>query len=693
MGDKQAQWIWYPGDFEIWLRREVEFRRDERGVIVPPIWRVDGPYTSVRFRKTFVTDTGETVKFSADGAMRLQVNGATPDRIPEEGIWFGKGEYALTVEVHHLTRVPSLFVQGETLVSDDSWEVSQLFFSGFVKAGKAGFTDAAVPPSDFRLETMPIEPVKIEPGDRSLFLDFGRQTFGYMQLHDIEGEGKIRLVYGESEEEANDFENCETFDELVISSKKGQEAIVQHSRALRYVRISWEEGVSIDRASLLYEYLPVEYRGSFRCSNDTMNRIWDVAAYTLHLNTREFFLDGLKRDRWVWSGDAYQSYLMNYYLFFDLPTTRRTIVALRGKDPVDHHLNTILDYSLYWFMGLKDYYLYTGDLSFIREQYGRMIGLMDYCINRTNADGMLEGQPGDWVFVDWADIEKEGELAFEQMLFCLSLETVSMFAELLGEAETVVRYHFMAGQLRGHIQNIFWDEEQEAYIHRRVNGAIDSSVTRHPNMMALLFGFLDPTKKKTVKRSVMLNPAVPAITTPYMRFYELAAMCEIGEHAYVLDEMLGYWGGMLELGATSFWEEYDPHATLSEQYAMYGRKYGKSLCHAWGASPLYLTGKYFLGVTPAKPGYEEILIRPALGGLEWMEGKVPVPAGEVALYMDTTTIRVSVPAGTGRLQFRSGRSPESIGGVLYRLEPNLYELRLDKPGHEYVVYYAAEENR
>jgi hypothetical protein len=29
---------------------------------------------------------------------------------------------------------------------------------------------------------------------------------------------------------------------------------------------------------------------------------------------------------------------------------------------------------------------------------------------------------------------------------------------------------------------------------------------------------------------------------------------------------------------------------------MYGRPFGKSLCHAWGASPIYLLGKYYLGV-------------------------------------------------------------------------------------------------
>lgn len=110
---------------------------------------------------------------------------------------------------------------------------------------------------------------------------------------------------------------------------------------------------------MLYEYVPVTYRSSFQCSDPKINEIYEMSLYTLHLNTREFFLDGIKRDRWVWSGDAYQAFLMNYYSFFDLDVTRRTLVALRGKDPLTMHINTILDYSLYWFISLYDYYMYT----------------------------------------------------------------------------------------------------------------------------------------------------------------------------------------------------------------------------------------------------------------------------------------------------------------------------------------------
>jgi hypothetical protein len=64
----------------------------------------------------------------------------------------------------------------------------------------------------------------------------------------------------------------------------------------------------------------------------------------------------------------------------------------------------------------------------------------------------------------------------------------------------------------------------------------------------------------------------------------------MNEQNYVLKEMKDYWGGMLKLGATSFWEEYNPQKKGAEHYAMYGREFGKSLCHAWGASPIYLLG-------------------------------------------------------------------------------------------------------
>ncbi len=134
-----------------------------------------------------------------------------------------------------------------------------------------------------------------------------------------------------------------------------------------------------------------------------------------------------------------------------------------------------------------------------------------------------------------------------------------------------------------------------------------------------------------------------------MRFYELETLLIDGRHEQVLQEMRDYWGGMLHEGATTFWEKYNPEESGTQHLAMYGRPYGKSLCHAWGASPIYLLGKYYLGVRPTKPGYEEFEVRPSLGDLDWIEGDVPTPNGMIHVYMDRQQIKVRATEGRGWL--------------------------------------------
>ena len=139
-----------------------------------------------------------------------------------------------------------------------------------------------------------------------------------------------------------------------------------------------------------------------------------------------------------------------------------------------------------------------------------------------------------------------------------------------------------------------------------------------------------------------------------------------GLQRQVLQEMRDYWGGMLREGATSFWEKYVPTETGVQHLAMYGRPYGKSLCHAWGASPVYLLGKYYLGVRPTKPGYEEYVVEPHLGDLEWMKGDVPTPHGMIHVEMNRQQVKVKASDGQGWLVIDNQRLPiESDQEVVY----------------------------
>ncbi len=171
-----------------------------------------------------------------------------------------------------------------------------------------------------------------------------------------------------------------------------------------------------------------------------------------------------------------------------------------------------------------------------------------------------------------------------------------------------------------------------------------------------------------------------------MRFYELEALCAMGEQSYVLKEMKSYWGGMLNLGATSFWEEYNPTKSGTEHLAMYGRKFGKSLCHAWGASPIYLLGRYYLGISPTSAGYATYAIEPQLGGLQWMEGKVPTPNGEIEMYCNNKQIKITAPAGVGTLRLKSKTKPSGKNLQVTAKGENNYEIRIE-PGVDYVIGY------
>jgi len=158
-----------------------------------------------------------------------------------------------------------------------------------------------------------------------------------------------------------------------------------------------------------------------------------------------------------------------------------------------------------------------------------------------------------------------------------------------------------------------------------------------------------------------------------------------------MKEMKAYWGGMIREGATSFWEKYNPNDKGAQHLAMYGRPYGKSLCHAWGASPVYLLGKYYLGIQPTKAGYSEFEIRPDLGGLKWMEGKVPTPHGEIKLFIDHKTIKVSATEGKGYLIFQSKTNPEISGGICQKTGKNDYRILIS--GNEEVIVKYTDINR
>lgn len=659
-----ATWIWYPGDFEVWLGNQFNNRRTERGAMFPPFWKQDSHWPTVEFSTNVELAESETIHIKAEGLFNFMLDGKLQFGMPDEFL-IPAGAHRLNFKVWNQSTPPALFIKGMTIQSNSSWlatyedkiwidENGVAHGSGiYVPAAQWNFDRMDTPPSAYRLPTLRQDPIAQESIGEGMLYDFGRETFGYVRLSGLVGVAHI--YYGESREEALDKDHCETLDVVSTSQKLS-------SKAFRYVYVETADNSHYDSLSMDYEYAPYDksHSGTFACSDKLLNKIWEVGAYTMDLTTREFFLDGIKRDRWTWSGDAIQSYLMNYYLRFDTECVKRTIRQLRGKDPVTAHINTIMDYTFYWFKSILDYYQYTGDLTFISEMYPKMCTLMDYVLERTNSDGLVEGKADDWIFVDWVDfpMHKRGVLAFEQILFYKALMTMHTCATLLHQTDP---YQQLAENVICKTRQLLWDDDRQAWEHAIEEGEINHQITKFPNMFAILYDIVDDATKRNIVDSVMENNKVDPITTPYMRFYELEALCMMGRQTQVLQEIRNYWGGMLREGATSFWEKYIPSEQGTEHLAMYGRPYGKSLCHAWGASPVYLLGRYFLGIQPTQPGYATWEARPNLADLEWMEGRVPTPNGIIHIRMERHYVCIRSDEGRGRLY---------LGDRCFDIEPN-----------------------
>ena len=81
--EKKATWIWYPGDFEVWLGNIFNNRRTERGAMFPPFWKQDSHWPTVEFSKSFVLEKEETIRIAVEGQFNLMLDGKLQFGMPQ----------------------------------------------------------------------------------------------------------------------------------------------------------------------------------------------------------------------------------------------------------------------------------------------------------------------------------------------------------------------------------------------------------------------------------------------------------------------------------------------------------------------------------------------------------------------------------------------------------------------------------
>ena len=112
-------WIWYPGDYEIWLGNQMNNRRTERGAFFPPFWKTDSHYVVVEFSKQLNLSEPEEIFIAAEGKYNVKLDGKLQFGMPETML-LPAGKHNLNIKVWNQATPPTIYVKGKTVNSDST---------------------------------------------------------------------------------------------------------------------------------------------------------------------------------------------------------------------------------------------------------------------------------------------------------------------------------------------------------------------------------------------------------------------------------------------------------------------------------------------------------------------------------------------------------------------------------------------
>ena len=404
----------------------------------------------------------------------------------------------------------------------------------------------------------------------------------------------------------------------------------------RFVYIGLQKpGTELSLKSVLgaFMYRDLDYRGSFRCSDELLNRIFDVSAYTCHLCLQNYLWDGIKRDRLVWIGDSHPEMLTTQAVFGRLQVFEDSIDEARDAYPLPQWINGMPSYSLWWMIILHDQYVYTGDRDYLTANREYLTGITKQVTACVDMDGELD-LPS--YFIDWPNHNTPAEKNGVKALCAIALEKAAALLTLLGDTEDAGNADAAAKRLRA--------------------AGADCSGSKSTEAMAWLAGF--DSDEKTA--AILLDGGAKGCST-FFSYYILSALFGTGRKQEALDILKTYYGGMLDMGATTFWEDFNvdwmenstpidriPEDGKNDIHGDFGAfcyvKYRHSLCHGWSSGPAPFLLHSVLGISVDNTGEKtKVTVAPQLCGLSFAEGTYPLPdGGEIKVRAENIGGKLSV---------------------------------------------------
>jgi alpha-L-rhamnosidase len=493
----------------------------------------------------------------------------------------------------------------------------------------------------------PGTPTLVHPGAEYgtyVVIDFGKEVTGYpiIEIDGAAGGEIIDMGYGEALQNPDgevlppasditgilnpDRSGVHYADRYICRPGK-QRFETFDKRAFRYMQLdvrNLSTPIEVGPVHLNFSTYPVENRGAFSCSDTLLHRIWETGRWTVQLSMEDSYSDSPWRERAQWWGDVRIEALVSYYCFGDHLLVRqglRHIAQSQNADgltmavyPTEWTGGLLPTYTLLWVISLLDYYEYTADIEFVRELLPVIHLAMGYFDRFRNTDGLLENVP-HWLFVDWTGVETAGESASVNALYHGALLAAAALSREGGFPDQGSSYDNVADRVRSGMHAHLWNPAINLFHDSRIRGKLSARISEHANCWAIIFGVANDDMVQRIVESVFSKQLTTVrAATPYFSFYVLCALGKAGRHHEALDYIRNRWKRMLDWGATTWWETWEPKA---------------SLCHGWSSGPSYFLQAEILGIRAGAPGWNEIHVTPHPGDLAWARGRVATRHGDI----------------------------------------------------------------
>lgn len=478
----------------------------------------------------------------------------------------------------------------------------------------------------------------------AILLDFGREIQGGIRISSgmraSQQTAHLRIRFGESVSEAMsdvrpDYNKHNATNEHSLRDFTQEVpwlgSVETGNSGFRFVRIDL---LDADIDYLLRGVQAISYMidepeiGHFNCSDPRLNQIWRTGAYTVKLNMQDYLWDGIKRDRLVWLGDLHPEVMTVNNIWGAHDVVKRTLDFAKTDTPLPGWMNGFSSYSMWWLLIHRDYYLHHGDLNYLKEnqEYIRKLVMqLDECVSQSGEEKMTGVRFLDWPTSEQKDVIHDG---------LQSLTLITMKAAL---------------QISKWLNDSAMEEIANNCISRMENFKSQHTTASQAVSLMLLAGLSNDAERDC---NTLIANGVESFS-PFYGYYAVEALAQNGHIDDAINMISDYWGGMIDLGATTFWEDfnysnsknasridemptperYDIHAD-GGAYCYVGHRL--SLCHGWGAGPTPWMQRYLLGVTPLEPGCKKVQVKPHLGNIDFVEGSVPTPYGPIYIKASKT---------------------------------------------------------